>query len=98
MSNHLCEIAKERINGWDGEGGHNQPVRIQQIEKSWHLVCPDWYSVDISHCPFCGAKLEEAADEEVAEPVFTSSAEELARRLSDMLEGVRSLDSNGGDQ
>lgn len=99
MSNHLCEMAQDRMNGWDGEGGHNQPVRIQQMGNSWHLVCPDWYSVDIVHCPFCGVKLEEPDDnEEAHEPAFTSSTEELAKRLADMIEAVGTLNTDGGEQ
>lgn len=86
MSNdkHECEQAIKRKDGWDGIGGHHPPCRIKKVGGHWHMVVPDWYSVDVDHCPWCGSNLEH--DKFTLKPI--NEPEELPQAVLDALDAL----------
>jgi hypothetical protein len=79
-----CESREMRVDGWDAGDGHHTSVVLEKNEHGrWNLVAPEWFSVDVQFCPWCGkglpkpekfelGKEEEPKTEKLAEAIKAS--------------------------
>jgi len=55
---HDCQLANAHANGgFSAAGGQEPHVTLECGEHGWRLVFPEWCSVAVKHCPWCGEEL-----------------------------------------
>jgi hypothetical protein len=79
-----CDSREMRVEGWDAGDGYHTPVVLEQNEHGrWNLVAPEWFSVDVQFCPWCGKELPKPEPFEIGEDRIKEAVAEAVEAAKD---------------